>query len=261
MHVVMEEPLAVYVNGVQRAVLMRMPGLEKELAAGFCLSEGLVGSFAGVRTIQHCGNASPMRTGFESEDGAMPPESESRNRVDIDVCPDVLYSDARLEVVRLIRAGCGGVDVARAAFSLPHIESDLSVPTTVLLRLNEELRMAQNVHRHVGGVHVAALYTAAGDLVVACEDVGRHNAVDKALGHCLLRDIPLSDKLILCSGRLSHEMVAKAIRMRVPVLASMSAPTALALQLAETFGLTVIGYLRGNRMTVYTHARRVLGVS
>ena len=100
--------------------------------------------------------------------------------------------------------------------------------------------------------------TSRGELIILCEDVGRHNAVDKGFGYCLMRGVPLPDKMLLCSGRLSYEMVSKAIRLKLPILASVSAPTALAVQLADRFGLTVVGYLRGGHMTIYTNPQRIL---
>jgi len=119
------------------------------------------------------------------------------------------------------------------------------------------MREGQQLHRRTGGVHAVALYNGAGELVTLCEDVGRHNAMDKAIGYCLLRGIPLDDKMVLCSGRLSYEMVTKTIRAHVPILASVSTPTALAVEIADRFNLTVVGYLRGGRMTVYTHPERI----
>jgi len=250
---VLEEPLALHINGKQVAVLMRLPGMEKELAAGFCLSEGLVSRFADVLTIHHCGQGLPSPL-EDPSDGA----PESRHRVDLWVRPEALREGARLEVVRLIRAGCGAVGVDDAALSLPIVQSGLQVSSKVLLGLDKAMRAGQRLHQEVGGVHAAALFEASGELVALAEDIGRHNAVDKVVGYCLLRDIPLANKLLLSSGRLSYEMAAKAIRLGIPILASVSAPTALAVQLAERFGLTLIGYLRGRKMTVYAHPERIV---
>lgn len=250
---VLEEPLALHINGKQVAVLMRLPGMEKELAAGFCLSEGLVSRFSDVLTIHHCGQGLPSPLEDPANDAP-----ESRNRVELWVRPEALREDARLEVVRLIRAGCGAVGVDDAALNLSTIPSGLKVSSQVLFGLDRAMRAGQRLHQKVGGVHAAALFEASGELVTLAEDIGRHNAVDKVVGYCLLRDIPLADKLLLSSGRLSYEMATKAIRLGIPILASVSAPTALAVQFAERFGLTLIGYLRGRKMTVYAHPERVI---
>lgn len=254
---VQEEPLALHVNGRQVAVLMRLPGMEKELAAGFVISEGLVTSFDAVHVIHHCGQGLPA-PGEEASQGEEAPPMASRNRIEVTVPPDALRPEARLEVVRLIRAGCGAVDVDRAEIPLPEVSSDLRVHPAALRAMASAMRAGQHLHEGVGGVHAAALCDAEGQAIVVCEDVGRHNAVDKAVGYCLLRGIPLERTMLLCSGRLSYEMVTKVVRAGIPVLASVSTPTALAVRLAERFGLTVVGYLRGDRMTVYTHPERIL---
>lgn len=253
---VQEEPLALHVNGRQVAVLMRLPGMEKELAAGFMISEGLVASFDAVHMIHHCGQGLPAPDEEVSE-GEESTALASRNRIDVTVRPDALRPEARLEVVRLIRAGCGAVDVDRAEIPLPEVTASLRVAPPALQAMASAMRAGQQIHEGVGGVHAAALCDADGRPIIVCEDVGRHNAVDKAVGHCLLRGIPLERTMLLCSGRLSYEMVTKVIRVGIPVLASVSTPTALAVRLAERFGLTVVGYLRGTRMTIYTHPERI----
>ena len=123
--------------------------------------------------------------------------------------------------------------------------------------LGRAMRDLQRVYRQVGGTHAAALFGASRSAEVVAEDIGRHNAVDTAIGHCLLWGVPLHDKILLTSGRASYEMVTKAIRVGIPIAASISAPTSLAVQLAQDRGLTLIGYLRGGRMNVYTHGERV----
>lgn len=252
--VVLEEPLALHINGQQAAVLMRLPGMEKELAIGFCLSEGLVRRFEDILMVHHCGQGLP-------EPSSDAPDEEnplSRNRVDLRLAPEGLNPEARLDLVRLVRAGCGAVDVARAELPLEPLQSDIKLPAEMVLALGASLRQEQSLHEEVGGVHAAALFDTLGTVLALAEDVGRHNAVDKVIGYCLLRGIALQDRILLCSGRLSYEMVSKAVRMQIPVLASFSAPTALAVQLAERFGLTMIGYLRGGRMTIYAHAERIM---
>lgn len=134
---------------------------------------------------------------------------------------------------------------------------DLNVPATVLLGLDRAMRERQDIHRSVGGTHAAVIFDASGKAITLAEDIGRHNAIDKAVGYCLLRGIALYDKILLTSGRASYEMATKAVRVGIPVIASVSAPTSLAVQLAEDRGLTLIGYLRGGRMNVYTHMERI----
>ncbi len=248
--IVLEEPLALQINGKQAAVLMRLPGMEKELAAGFIFSEGLVANFADVYILHHCGQGLP---GPGEENGA----TESRNRVEITVRPEGLAPEARLDMVRLIRAGCGAVDVEQNDLPLSSLPDGPAVSHQVFLGLEKTMRQAQDLHQKAGGVHAAALFDMSGELIILCEDVGRHNAMDKAIGYCLLRGISLTDKLVLSSGRLSYEMVTKAVRSGLRILASVSAPTALAVQFADHYNLTAIGYLRGHRMSIYTHPERV----
>ena len=131
----------------------------------------------------------------------------------------------------------------------------------MLLGLAQAMVAAQGVHKQTGGVHAAALFASTGELLVLREDIGRHNAVDKVLGYALMRHLPLDDKVLLTTGRASHEMVVKAVRVGLPVVASVSSPTSLAVQLASRLNCTLIGYLRGQRMVIYTHWWRVLAAN
>jgi FdhD protein len=249
--VVVEEPLEIVVNDQPIAVLMRMPGHEKELAAGFCISEGYVRHIRDVLLIHHCG------MGLPSPDDLDQDPAVSRNRVQVRVAAEGFSPPGHPEVVRLIRSGCGAAEVSALSEVLPRVTQPCAVSPSVLLELSQAMRTQQNVHNQVGGTHSAALFDVAGRVKVVCEDIGRHNAVDKAIGSCLLRDISLYDRVLVTSGRASYEMVVKAIRVGIPVVATISAPTSLAVQLAESQGLTLIGYLRGGRMNVYTHAERI----
>jgi FdhD protein len=249
--VALEEPLEVNVNGRALAVLMRMPGQEKELAAGFCVTEGYVSDILNILLIHHCGSGLPAPGEGEAD-------LESRNRVTLRVVETGFTPPDRPDVVRLIRSGCGAAEVSALADALPVVTEALRVPAGTLLSLGRKMRELQNVHREIGGTHAAVLFDRRGEAVVLAEDIGRHNAIDKAVGHCLLRGIPLRDKVLLTSGRASYEMAVKAIRTGIPIVASVSSPTSLAVQLAEDRGLTLIGYLRGGRMNVYTHPERVV---
>ncbi len=248
---VLEEPLSVTVNGRRVAVLMRLPGNEKELGAGFCISEGIVTRFDAVLTVHHCGRSLPEPAG----DGE--PSVESRHQVAISARPEAVHFDAQSDVIRLIRTGCGAVDVRDVTDSLPHLDGDFRVSAGVLLGLNAAMRQAQELYKVAGGVHAAALFDDQGALITLQEDIGRHNAIDKAIGYCLLRGIPLRDRILVATGRASHEMVTKALRVGVPLVVSISAATALAAQIAADRGATLVGYLRGGRMSVYTHPWRI----
>jgi FdhD protein len=251
--VILEEPLEIVLNGQPVAVLMRMPGDEKELAAGFCLSEGYVRDPQDILLIHHCGRSHPAPTAGGEE------TFDSRNRVTLRVVPEGLLRPCGADVVRLIRSGCGAAQITALADELPTVDGSLSVHSSTLLGLGRAMRERQTIHREVGGTHAAALFRADGRMVAIAEDIGRHNAVDKVIGHCLLRGTDLAQLVMVTSGRASYEMAAKAIRVAIPLVASVSAPTALAVQLAQDRGLTLIGYLRGSSMNVYTHPQRVVG--
>lgn len=250
--VVLEEPLEIVVNGKSIALLMRMPGQEKELAAGFCITEGYVRKAQDILLIHHCGLGLPAPGEMEGEE-----TGSSRNRVELSVAPEGFHARETSDSVRLIRSGCGAADVSAMSDALPFVSEGFSVDSSLLLGLGRALRDQQVVHPKAGGTHAAALFNALGHAIHTAEDIGRHNAVDKALGYCLLRKIPLNDKILVTSGRASYEMVTKAIRAGLSVIATLSAPTSLAVQIAQDRGLTLIGYLRGSRMNVYTHPQRL----
>jgi FdhD protein len=250
--VVIEEPLEIRINDQPVAVLMRTPGAEKELAVGFCLSEGLIADMADIALVHHCGQASPTML-EDSEVGL----EESRNMVRITLASPSASRDPRLDVVRLIRSGCGRTDAEELASQLVPLDNDLRVQSKILLKLTSTIKQEQEAYREAGGIHAAGILTRQGELVTMREDIGRHNAVDKVLGHCLIQGITLKDKILVSTGRASYEMVTKAVRLGLPVAASLSSPTSLAVELAEHLNCTLIGYLRGQRMRVYTHAWRL----
>lgn len=250
--VVIEEPLEIQVNGQSVAVLMRTPGLEKELATGFCLGEGLVADLMDIALVRHCGRAVPD----EAAEGD--PLDVSRNRVDVTLLPG---ADATLDEgdgVQLIRSGCGRTGVSSLVENLTPIDAQISIRVELLRRLPAQMTRQQAAYRVAGGIHAAAVFDTSGQAIVVCEDIGRHNAVDKAVGYCLLRGIPLGDKLLVSTGRASYDMVAKGVRLGVPLIASISSPTSLAVELAEALNCTLVGYLRGKTLNVYTHGWRVV---
>ncbi len=251
--VVAEEPLLVSVNGRRVAALMRLPGNERELAAGFLVSEGIIPDFSAIYTILHCNSEADTSPAQADQVNAT-----GRNRVDVQAAPERLNPEARLDVLRLVRAGCGAAEVNPSVLQHAPLASAVTFDARVLAAAAKGIRDGQAVHMQAGGTHAAGIYSRQGECIVLREDIGRHNAVDKACGYCLLNMIPLDDKLLLCSGRLSYEMVNKALNLGIQVVASISSPTELALQLADVGNVTVVGYLRGSRMTVYTHPERII---
>jgi len=249
--VVIEEPLEIRLDGRPVAVLMRTPGLEKELAVGFCLGEGLVANPMDIALVHHCGRALP------AEIVERDPLDESRNRVEVSLLAGAAKPRDLGDVVQLIRSGCGRTEVGALAENLAPIAAQVNIPVDVLNRLPGQLSRQQLAYRAVGGIHAAAVFDALCRPVVVCEDIGRHNAVDKAMGYCLLRGISLSDKLLVSTGRASYDMVAKGVRLGVPILASISSPTSLAVELAQTLNCTLLGYLKGKRLNIYTHGWRI----
>ena len=251
--VVIEEPLEVRLNGQPVAMLMRTPGMEKELAAGFCLGEGLVDDLMDIALVRHCGRAVPD----EASEGD--PLDESRNRVDVTLMPGAARSVDPADAVQLIRSGCGRTEVSTLVAGLTPIDAPVTLEMEALCRLPGQITRQQAAYRAAGGIHAAAVFDPSGRAIAVCEDIGRHNAVDKAVGFCLLRGISLRDKVLVSTGRASYDMVAKGVRLGVPILASISSPTSLAVELADALNCTLLGYLRGKTLNVYTHGWRIVG--
>ena len=249
--VVIEDPLEIRLGGQPVAVLMRTPGREKELAAGFCLGEGLVADLMDIALVRHCGRAVPDDAVEED------PLDVSRNRVDVTLMPGLSSSLESGDGVQVIRSGCGRTEAGVLAENLRPVESRVTVQLETLRRLPGQITRQQAAYRVAGGIHAAAVFEADGRTIVVCEDVGRHNAVDKAAGYCLLRGIPLSNKILISTGRASYDMIAKGVRLGVPIIGSVSSPTSLAVELAEALNCTLLGYLRGKTLNVYSHGWRI----
>ena len=249
-----EEPLGIRVGGDALAMTMRTPGDDIELAAGFCVSEAIVRSRADIAEIKLCDGTS---CGHDDHD-----EAELGNIADVTLAAGVAVPmGARRNFMTTSACGvCGKTSVADICV-LPHapLASDRTrFDPSVLASLPDRLRDAQRVFSRTGGLHAAGLFTAAGDLIAIREDVGRHNAVDKIVGWALLNDrLPLSGCVLLVSGRASFELVQKAVLAGIPLLAAVSAPSSLAADLAEEAGLTLVGFLRGQTMNVYTGMHRL----
>ena len=253
----LEEPLAIEINGQLVAVLMRTPGDEKALAIGYCLSEGLIRSLSDVLLLHHCGT--------DEEELAFPsPALEGRlgpgNRVRLLLTPEARERLGAARPARWVFSGCGGVDAAALGAELRVGQRELRVRADALWGLVPAIVRAQSAYRATGGIHATALADEAGRLLALSEDVGRHNAVDKVLGKAALEGQPPA-ALLVATGRASSDIVAKAARLDVPIVASFSSSTSLALRLAEAAGLTLAGYLRRNRLTVYTHPERIVSAA
>ncbi len=234
-----EEPLEIRLNGKALSITMRTPGHDLELAAGFLHGEGLIRSRADLAEVR----------------------AEETNTVEVETSAPVDVS--RLERHFYTTSSCGvcGKSSMNAIATLAEpLDARWRTSPAVLLGLPAKLRAAQAVFEATGSLHAAGLFTPAGMPIAVFEDVGRHNAVDKAIGARLLAgDFPLDDTVLMVSGRTSFEIVQKAVMARIPVVAAVSGPSSLAADLASRFGVTLIGFLRGERFNVYSHPGRLEG--
>ncbi|MEU7278245.1 formate dehydrogenase accessory sulfurtransferase FdhD [Streptomyces sp. NPDC045431] len=248
---VAEEPLEIRLNGKPLAITMRTPGDDFALAAGFLVSEGVLGSAADVRAIVYCAGA--------QDDG-----TNTYNVVDVQLAPGVRVPDITLERNVYTTSSCGlcgkaSLDAVRTTARFPISDTPpLRIEPALLAELPDRLRGAQRVFDRTGGLHAAALFSETGELLDVREDVGRHNAVDKLVGRALREDrLPLDRAVLLVSGRASFELAQKAVMAGIPVLAAVSAPSSLAVDLAAETGLTLVGFLRGPNMNVYAGEERI----
>jgi FdhD protein len=232
--VAVEEPLEIRIGGNPVAVTMRTPGHDEELALGFCISEGL------QPTAAHL------------------PADLAANTVDVDA-PE--FDLARLQRSFYTSSSCGvcGKGALEAvAVDADRVDSPLHVPLALVTQLPDRLRAAQAAFEVTGGLHATGLFSAEGDLLCAREDVGRHNAMDKAIGWAFAAGrLPLAEAVLCVSGRLSFELVQKAAVAGCPLLVAVGAPSSLAVSLAQDRGITLCGFVRGGRANVYTEAWRI----
>ncbi len=260
---VAEEPLEIRLNGRPLAITMRTPGDDFALAAGFLVSEGVLATASDLQAIVYCagatgGGASPAGG---AGSGAGP---NTYNVVDVRTAPGVAIPDIALERNVYTTSSCGlcgkaSLDAVRTTARWPITDTPpVRVTPGLLAGLPDRLRAAQRVFDRTGGLHAAALFSEDGELLDVREDVGRHNAVDKLVGRALRNgDLPLSRVILLVSGRASFELAQKAVMAGIPVLAAVSAPSSLAVDLAAETGLTLVGFLRGSSMNVYAGEDRV----
>ncbi|MER5890587.1 formate dehydrogenase accessory sulfurtransferase FdhD [Streptomyces sp. NPDC001941] len=248
---VAEEPLEIRLNGKPLAITMRTPGDDFALAAGFLVSEGVLASASDVTSIVYCAGA--------KDDG-----TNTYNVVDVRLAPGVEVPDISLERNVYTTSSCGlcgkaSLDAVRTTARFPLSgTAPVRVTPALLADMPDRLRAGQRVFDRTGGLHAAALFSPEGELLDIREDVGRHNAVDKLVGRALREDLlPLDRAVLLVSGRASFELAQKAVMAGIPVLAAVSAPSSLAVDLAAETGLTLVGFLRGRDMNVYAGEHRI----
>ncbi|MGB9303516.1 MAG: formate dehydrogenase accessory sulfurtransferase FdhD [Mycobacterium sp.] len=245
-----EEPLEVRVNAGAVTVTMRTPGSDIELAQGFLLTEGVIAHREDVLTIRYCG-------GLGEDD------SNTYNVLDVTLAPGVKPPD--LDVTRnfYTTSSCGvcgkaSLDAVRQISRFSPGDDPATVAAAALKAMPDQLRGAQKVFASTGGLHAAALFGVDGTMMAVREDIGRHNAVDKVIGWALEQGrVPLGATVLLVSGRASFELTQKALMAGIPVLAAVSAPSSLAVSLAEESGITLVAFLRDDSMNVYTRTDRV----
>jgi FdhD protein len=244
-----EEPLEVRLHNQPFAVIMRTPGADRELAAGFLLAERVIAGADDLGTIAHC-----------TDPAADHPEN----------IVNVTLSNASAAALERLLAGrrqvttnsscgmCGRRTIESLSADAAPLRAAWTVPAETVAALPERLRARQAVFDETGGLHAAGLFERDGRLVDIAEDVGRHNAVDKIVGRMLMKEaLPLSEYLLCVSGRTSFEIVQKAIFAGIPVVAAVSAPSSLAIELAHAFGVTLVGFIRGDSFNIYTHVHRI----
>jgi FdhD protein len=242
-----EEPLEIRVGDEPLSVTMRTPGHDLELAAGFLFTEGLVQSGDQILSLQ------PLAANDHADSG---------NVVEATLVPEAAPDLEKMRRHFFAASSCGicgkaSIDAIRSRLLNPP-NADFRFDPELLLGLPDVLRSSQDVFRRTGGLHAAALFDPTGALLVLREDIGRHNAVDKVIGWALMSGrVPLADSVLLVSGRGGFEIVQKAIVAGIPIVASVSAPSSLAVQLARELRLTLIGFLRGRRFVIYSGDERI----
>ncbi len=245
-----EEPLEIRLSGRPLAVTMRTPGHDFDLVHGFLATEGVITGPDDVAALRYCDSV--------DADGR-----NTYNVVDVDLAPGIEAPDTALDRNFYTSSSCGvcgkaSIDAIRTKTRYDVAADSVRVPLETLLALPDRLRAAQEVFEKTGGLHAAGLFTADGELGALREDVGRHNAVDKVIGDGVREGrLPLAGSVLMVSGRASFELTQKAAMAGIPVLAAVSAPSSLAVELAADVGITLVGFLRGDGCNVYTRTERI----
>jgi FdhD protein len=250
-----EEPLEIRVGGTALAITMRTPGHDFDLAAGFLVSEGVIARGEEFGAARYCAGA--------TVDG-----ENTYNVLDVTLALGVAAPDPSLQRNFYTTSSCGlcgkaSIDAVRTLSRYPVADDQLRIDAALLASFPDRLRAGQDVFDKTGGLHAAALFDGnTGEMLVLREDVGRHNAVDKVIGWAVKENLlPLRGMVLMVSGRASFELTQKASMAGIPILAAVSAPSSLAVELAAGMGLTVVGFLRGRSMVVYAGEERVHSTS
>lgn len=260
-----EEPLEIRIGWVHdgkpehRAVsiTMRTPGNDAELAAGFLFTEGIIRDPTQIKQIRHCGLKIGKKRSVLDRAAAL-----NSNTIRVDLNDGVDIDFKRLERHFYTTSSCGvcgksSIDALATGVG-PLAAERISVGRELIHQLPEKLRASQDVFDQTGGLHASAVFNTKGELEITREDVGRHNALDKVIGaKFMVGELPLSDKILLVSGRASFELVQKALMASIPILAAVGAPSSLAVDLAKELGMTLVGFVRDRRFNIYTGESRI----
>jgi FdhD protein len=237
--VVREAPVTIDVQGVERYTLLCTPDDNLALATGFLLSEGVIDSLDDIASLEACKD-DPDTVRVRLKDHVPRIDNADRNLLIVSSC-----------------GLCGAEGLDERLRALPEVGDSLRVGTAILREVADRLRRAQPLFEACGGTHAAAIFTAGGDLVTTAEDAGRHNALDKAIGHCLRAGLAPAGCGAALSGRVSLEMVGKSARAGLELISAISAPTSLAIEVAERCGITLCAFVRQTRATAFTHPHRI----
>lgn len=223
------------------SVTMRTPGHDYELAVGFLFTEDIIDTYDQIESIKYC------------EDVGRQEERENVVRVELKPDVDVNLEKLQRNFYTTSSCGvCGKSSIEAVHVACPRIEDNITIGKEIIYALPDKLRDAQQIFEHTGGLHAVGLFDLEGKLLLTREDVGRHNAMDKVVGACLFKkEIPLSDKILMVSGRASFELVQKALRAGTPIMAAVGAPSSLAVTLAKDLGMTLLGFVRGKSFNIY----------
>lgn len=274
-----EEPLEIRLHGKPFAVIMRTPGADRDLAAGFLLAERVLRTPDDLGTIEYCRDQVRSSTGSGRPEPRVEPGKADQVRGKADSAPsretaenvvnvtltggsladlDRQLADRRKTMTSSACGMCGRLTIESLQADVAPLKIVGSVQSSTVSALPQRLRDAQEVFEETGGLHAAGLFDQDATLIAMAEDIGRHNAVDKVIGRMLMQDeLPLSSRLLFVSGRTSFEIVQKALLAGIPIVAAVSAPSSLAIDLALETGITLVGFVRGDSFNIYAHPDRI----